>query len=143
MCGKPECWAEGSPHALGECSLMGKIIEMKHVEDLFLDIWPAKLYPSMTAVRCALLHDREPEKWKKLVELRSIENCGQISTWTNELESFVKSTIVEILKELPTVCHDWATNLVRVVYIDSYKLPALEGTRSEGLRVSIFFNTLT
>ena len=51
---------------------------------------------------------------------------------TSELESFVKFTIVEIFIEIPATCHDCVTNLVYVVYIDSYKLPTLKGTRSKG-----------
>ena len=84
----------------------------------------------MIAVRRALLYDRVPEKWKIFVQLWSVKNYVVDST--SELESLVKFTIVEILTELPATCHDCVTNFLYDVYIDSYKLPTLEGTRSKG-----------
>jgi len=139
MCGKSECWAEDSPHARAECSHMGISEEMKKFETgLFHDTWPSKLYPGILGMRLALLQSREPEKWKKFLKLRSFKNCGHISTWTTELESLVRSSIVDFMAKERTVYQDWVMDLFRIFFIDSYLLPALEGTRCEGLRVSYF-----
>jgi len=129
MCGKQRCWEEGSPHARGECSEMAKSVTNN---------WPDKMYKMILAMRCIILRDREPETWKKLLQLKSM-NCGQISTWTSELESSVKSSIAELMVNDPTASRDWMVSLIRVFFINCYELPVLEDTRCEGLRVSYNF----
>ena len=109
---------------------------------LFHDTWPSKLYPGILGMRLALLQSREPEKWKKFLKLRSFKNCGHISTWTTELESLVRSSIVDFMAQERTVYQDWVMDLFRVFFIDSYQLPALEGTRCVGLRVISYFHLI-
>jgi len=46
--------------------------------------------------------------------------------------------IVDFMAQERTVYQDWVMDLFRVSFIDSYQLPAIEGTRCEGLRLSNF-----
>jgi len=69
MCGKKECWKDGSDHAIGEC------LELKGARERlppsYLNLWdPTHIYQSIFIIRCFALKDRDPVKWKELMDLK-------------------------------------------------------------------------
>ncbi len=132
MCGKSECWADGSPHALGECSTLkktpGRNVDLSALKEIY--------YETVLVLRFLTLKDREPEKWKKIVELK---HCG-ISRCTKEREASIRSTIEKLNLDnlIPDSAEirEWIVNICIIYFINSFELPFLQENRGEGLLVS-------
>lgn len=138
MCGKPECWQEGSHHALGECLTMQRNNDTITFNDLARD---QSFYLMHVLIkRCYALAERQPEKWKKL---RAFTFSGKF-LWPKELETSVKPTVVKVANQLvPNNAsnREWMIGICLFFFTSSYELPALEGIRNEGLLVSYLLNS--
>ncbi len=72
MCGQKKCWGEGSHHELGECSLLkaaGSLVTGDYSK------WATEeIYPTLLILRCLSLRQRNPTKWKKLLEFKFVSS---------------------------------------------------------------------
>lgn len=69
MCGKKKCWDEDSDHAKGECSQLKGAHERMPAN--YLNLWnPSFIYQSISIIRCFALRERDPAKWKELMNLK-------------------------------------------------------------------------
>jgi len=93
-------------------------------------------YETVLVLRFLTLKDREPEKWKKIVELK---HCG-ISRCTKEREASIRSTIEKLNLDnlIPDSAEirEWIINFCIIFFINSFELPFLQENRGEGLLVS-------
>ena len=125
MCGQKQCWGEGSYHALGECSFLkaaGSRVTGNYSK------WVAKeVYPSILMLRCLALRQRDPIKWKKLLEFKF---CSALS-WKNEFESMVNlnNAIKLVNRWIPETINiqEILHKLCTLFFINSFKLPGTEG----------------
>jgi len=69
MCGHNDCWAEGSQHAIGECSLLegagDRVPTSKYALTTSTDV-----YYGILVLRCLSLLERDPAKWDKLMNMK-------------------------------------------------------------------------
>jgi len=133
MCGKKECWEEGSQHALGECSLLkeaGNRVTGNH--RLRAD---KGVYQSILVLRCISLRDRDPTKWEKLTE---VKYCGAPRV-LQSIGSRDRTAVVELLNQwLPdrAIPQELINKICGTFAISSFKLPAMDEKQSENLWVS-------
>lgn len=98
MCGKEECWAEGSPHAMGECAWF-KSIGLKMSTEVFKELrsQDAKdIQLLILLLRCILLKDREPRKWKKMMEME-LKYGDLISRCQHDLPYKYKEAVADLV----------------------------------------------
>jgi len=125
MCGDKHCWADGSPHSQGECSLLkaaGSRVKVNGTQLNFNEV-----HYSILILRCLSLRDRDMKKWKKLVELK-------------DCKSVAKQNGLVGVDEAAIVAKETIIKLCRVFFVNSLSLQPVPGHRPFGLRVSLFIN---
>lgn len=79
MCGREECWQEGSHHALGECSAIKAARGRPwHVCEKGSC---AAYQTSIMMLRCLPLKERDPDTWEKLTNLKHCCPSAQPPRW--------------------------------------------------------------
>ncbi len=129
MCGKSECWEEGSHHALGEC---GPLQDAgSRVTDDYSSRVPNGVYQSILILRCLPLSARDPSSWSKMMDLKY---CDPIKC----LNGVDIDVVVKLVKQwLPQVPLDLVIKVLGIFFLNAFKLPAIDEIQSEGLLVSI------
>ena len=109
MCGKKECWQEGSDHANGECSLLKGARE--RIPANFMNLWsPCHIYQSISIIRCLGLKERDPVKWKELMKLKNGLSSYKLSAFKSILRLGVVPIINQWLLAAP-VPEEWIFNV--------------------------------
>lgn len=133
MCGEMSCWAEGSPHALGECALLKAARSRITVKDA--QSASNEIYYSIVVLRCLALRDRDMDKWKKLIMLKDCKSAAK----KNGLKGVDVDAVVKIVKRwIPSsvVSEEIVAKLCRIFYINSLSLQPIPGHRTKGFCVS-------
>jgi len=128
MCGKEECWKDGSPHAMGECCLL-KASGAKVTTEILQKLDEMEFQLSIAVLRCIALKDREPRKWEKMMET-GIKSIDLLSHNDNQhhLKSFEREAVVELVyswiegtsSEIPRDC---IVKLCNMFYLlNSYRI---------------------
>ena len=137
MCGRKQCWAQGSQHALGECSLLK--IAGTCVTENFANRITKEVYPSIMYLRCLALKKRDPAKWSKLMDLKY---CGRDDQLIKLQESLNRTEIIQLVKKwLPkddTISIESVGKLCTAFAVNVFDLPALPPVRDSGLHVRHF-----
>jgi len=117
MCGKKECWQEGSAHALGECDLLKEARPAN-----YLDLWePANVYNSITVLRVLSLRERDPAKWKEIMNLKHGMSTSNLSAF----ESLTRLTVVPLVNQWflkVAVPEEWIINIMNALTLNSISL---------------------
>ena len=127
MCGRPQCWGEGSRHALGECGFL-KAAGRKLTQTLALSV-DKGLYESIVVLRCLGLRQRNVQQFGRLLELKFY--FGPTTRVLKQLENeettaaFVK-LVNQIMKE-KTLPEEWIQQFWGVFKVVSFRLPAIYG----------------
>ena len=134
MCGKQQCWVDGSLHALGECTLLKAAGHSR---------WAPKdvVYRSVWILRCLSLKEKEPAKWEKLVKITKSLGSTLIGDDFKDVVKFVNRWLPDTAfpKELmKKICSLFLLNsfdlttrnqaafcvsFSQVSYLSSFKLP--------------------
>jgi len=109
MCGKKECWEEGSDHANGECSLLKGARE--RIPANFLNVWkPHHVYHSISIIRCLALRERDPVKWEELMKMKNCLSSNKLSVCKSTFRLNVVPIINQWLLASP-VPEEWIFNV--------------------------------
>ncbi len=134
MCGRKECWDDGSQHELGECALLegaGNRVIGKHA----LSASP-EVYYCILVLRCLSFLKRDPAKWEKLMNMKDFSSSGR-------KPSSNRASIIKIVNQwLPeaAVPEDWIIKICNAIDFGySFELSETVGMECEGLRVSHLF----
>ena len=96
MCGDEDCWKEGSPHAMGECSLFKEVGTKLTLDKLKL-LKPIVLQLTISVLRCIALRERDPLKWEKLMKMEV--NFGAHSYWKQNPKHDHREAVVSLVNE--------------------------------------------
>jgi len=109
MCGKKECWEEGSDHAKGECSLLKGARD--RIPTNFMDLWsPSHIYQSISIIRCLPLRERDPVKWEELMKMKNCVSTTKLNAFKSILRLDVLPIINQWLLAFP-VSEEWIFNI--------------------------------
>jgi len=132
MCGQKKCWGEGSHHGLGECSLLkaaGALLTDDYSK------WGTKeIYQTILILRCLALRQRDPTKWKKLLEFKFVGD----PSWKEKCEFTTNSDMV---KRVNRWVSDSASIQETIANLGNFfSLNSFEIIEDKGLFVSTFLN---
>ena len=137
MCGDLRCWADGSPHSQGECSLLkaaGDLATISTAQSASNEV-----YYSIMVLRCLALRDRDMKKWKKLLELKDCKSaaktCGLAVVEVDAVAKLVKRWMPS-----STISKETIVKLCNIFYVNNFALQPIYDHRSRGLRVSQTIN---
>jgi len=133
MCGRQDCYGDGSHHALGECSLLKKA--GSRVTGNFAQEGIKEIYQTIMVLRCLSLRERDPAKFEKLMQLKYDKYSLSLKT----LESVVSATVVRLIREwIPdaAVSSELIVAICCIVEENDFELPLILDERPDGLQVS-------
>ena len=128
MCGRKECFAEGSQQVQGECALLEEASHRIAAGNYAQSV-PSEVYHVIMVLRCLSLLKRNPAKWEKLMKLKEYgdPNCD-------------RSAIVKLVDQwLPEagVKEEWIVKICNAFdFGKSFELSDSLGNGCEGVKVN-------
>jgi len=108
MCGREECWKDGSSHALGECSFF-KTIGLQMTTNSLKKMHNLVVQLSISVLRCIVLKEWKPRNWKKMMKLELkysdlISRCQQEHSYKEAAVDLVYTWIEKQNSLIPRDC---------------------------------------